>query len=86
MYKYHHVAKTVEPKKARLQAAQDTLATAQAALKVKQDELQVVVDKVNALKQQLSDAEKLKKELQDNADISQKRLGRAGKLTSALGD
>jgi dynein heavy chain len=86
MHTYHRVAKEVEPKKARLAEAEATLGTATAALKIKQDQLKEVTDKVAALKAQLQEAEETKRSLQANADLSNKRLGNAGKLTSALGD
>mmetsp|Transcript_39705 Transcript_39705/g.74534 ORF Transcript_39705/g.74534 Transcript_39705/m.74534 type:complete len:1860 (+) Transcript_39705:1-5580(+) len=83
---YSKVAKEVEPKRAKLNAAQLTLADANAVLKGKQDELQAVVDRVRMLEEQLKQAEIDQKELSDQADITTKRLARAGKLTSALAD
>jgi dynein heavy chain len=53
MYKYDAVAKVVKPKRIALQGAQEELVTVMAALKVKQDALQEVVDKLEKLDQGL---------------------------------
>lgn len=45
-----------------------------------------VEDRVNALKRQLNQAQQEQKDLNDMADITKKRLERAGKLTGALAD
>jgi len=82
---YNRVAKEVEPKKAKLAAANATLAKAMAALKEKQDALKEVQDKVASLEEQLDQAMVDKKSLADQAALCEARLGRAGKLTDALG-
>ena len=82
---YNRVAKDVEPKKAKLAAANATLAKAMADLQVKQENLKNVQDKVASLEAQLSAAMSEKQSLADQAALCEARLGRAGKLTDALG-
>ncbi len=82
---YNRVSKDVEPKKAKLAAANATLAKAMKELKVKQDNLKAVQDKVAGLEAQLNAAMSEKKSLADQAALCEARLGRAGKLTDALG-
>ena len=86
MNTYSKIAKVVEPKKLALQQAESQLQSMQAALAEKQAQLQEVVDKVDNLQKQLDTSQKELKELKDLAELSEKRLARAGKLTSALGD
>lgn len=50
METYGYVAKDVAPKRAKLKSAQDTLARKQAALALAQEQLAVVLAKVQALK------------------------------------
>lgn len=76
----------VEPKKAKLREAESSLAAANAALKDKQDSLAAVIAKVEDLQRQLAQAQAEQKELKDEASITENRLVRAGKLTSALAD
>ena len=82
---YNRVAKEVEPKKAKLAAANATLAKAMGELKTKQDNLAAVQDKVAKLEAQLNQAMSEKQSLADQAALCEARLGRAGKLTDALG-
>ncbi|CAG9464970.1 unnamed protein product [Pedinophyceae sp. YPF-701] len=86
MEKYAMVVKVVEPKRRDLAAAEEKLNAMMLKLGEKQAQLQEVVDKVNGLQKQLEDTQSELKSLQEQADISQRRLTRAGKLTSALGD
>jgi dynein heavy chain len=83
---YSEVAKTVEPKKARLKEMSDILAEANALLKEKQDELHAVVSKVEALEKQLRDTMAEKQNLEDEARLTSNRLERAEKLTVGLAD
>ncbi len=83
---YSKVAKEVEPKRQRLAAANQQLQDAQSKLKEKQDALNEVESRVAELQRQLRQAETDKKSLADQAELCEKRLVRAGKLTSALGD
>jgi len=83
---YARVAKEVEPKRARLAAANAELQEAQDKLKVKQDQLQEVEDKVAELQRQLAQAEADQKSLVEQSELCNGRLQRAGILTGALGD
>ena len=83
---YAKVAKVVEPKKQALRQAEESLGQMQAQLAEKQAQLQAVVDKVEALQKQLKDTQDEQASLQEQVTVSEQRLGRAGKLTSALGD
>ena len=83
---YSVVAKTVEPKKKALGEAQATLDKVNAALKIQLDTLAAVEAKVAGLQAQLKEAQDESQRLQDEAGLTEARLGRAGKLTSALGD
>ena len=49
-------------------------------------QLQAVIDNVDALKRKLAEAEAEAQSLQEQTDLAAARLGRAGKLTSALAD
>ena len=49
MDKFYKVNKVVKPKKEQLAIAEEKYAAVMKVLKVKQDELQKIVDKVNAL-------------------------------------
>ena len=83
---YSAVAKDVEPKRQALASAQESLAKANAELAEKQAQLQAVIDNVDALKRKLAEAEAEAQSLQEQTDLAAARLGRAGKLTSALAD
>ncbi|KAJ9531756.1 hypothetical protein QJQ45_021904, partial [Haematococcus lacustris] len=83
---YYRVSKVVEPKKAKLRAAQAALSDANAKLAEKQAMLKQVEDRVVNLREQLATAQQEQKDLNDQADLTRKRLDRAGKLTSALAD
>eukprot|EP00878_Enallax_costatus_P041820 GHUV01048713.1.p1 GENE.GHUV01048713.1~~GHUV01048713.1.p1 ORF type:complete len:360 (+),score=84.12 GHUV01048713.1:426-1505(+) len=83
---YATVYRIVEPKRQALAAAQAALDASNAILAEKQAQLKAIRDKVAALQQQLADTQKELASLQFQADLCSKRLGRAGKLTSLLGD
>lgn len=55
------------------------------ALKIKQDELKEVVDKLNMLDEQLSAAKKKKSDLEAEFKLCSEKLDRAGKLIGGLG-
>merc|ERR1719171_1503910 len=79
---YDRVAKMVGPKKEQLAAAEAELAEAMATLKVKQDELQAVLDML----QKLEDDFKASKQKQDDLEFkSEQCLERAEKLLANLG-
>jgi len=81
---YAHVAKEVEPKKARLAEMNRVLDSANATLAKKMGELQTVIDKVDAL-QRLCDATVAEKDqLAHDTEVTANRLVRAEKLTSGL--
>jgi len=82
---YARVAKTVEPKKAKLKEAASNLAESQAMLKEKQNELKEVEDRVGALKRKLDAAQSKAKELDEQEKDTQVKLERAGKLVGGLG-
>ena len=79
------MAKDVEPKKAALKAAKDTLHAAQASLKEKQDALAGVEAKLKELEDKQNATLAQKKALQEESDLCTGRMERAGKLTNALG-
>jgi dynein heavy chain len=83
---YSEVAKTVEPKKAALHAAQTKLDGVMSALKVKEDMLNDVQTKVAKLQATLKEAQEESQRLEDEAQLTVARLDRAGTLTGALGD
>ena len=83
---YAKVAKEVEPKKKRLEEMNAQLNAAEADLKEKQDQLQEVLDKVNALQEQCDRTVAEKERLAHEAQLTKNRLTRAGKLTSGLAD
>jgi dynein heavy chain len=78
------VAKTVEPKRRKLAEAEGQLEAANKHLRGKQDALAAVVARVNGLKQRLAAAESKQQQLHLQAELTRKRLDRAGKLTSGL--
>ena len=83
---YDRVAKTVGPKKALLARMNKALDEANAQLQTKQDELQEIMDKVEALQKTLADTLREKKQLEDDTALTQGRLKRAEKLTVGLAD
>ncbi len=82
---YDKVAKGIEPKKAALKSAEESLAVTMAELKVKKDGLQVVLDRVAALQKTLKDTEDKKAELEAQANKAKVQLVRAGQLLGGLG-
>ena len=82
---YARVAKTVEPKKLKLQGAQQQLAQSQATLKEKQAALAEVERRVKGLKEKLQQTQEKAKELEDQEADTQVKLERAGKLVGGLG-
>ncbi|CAM9196185.1 unnamed protein product, partial [Phaeothamnion confervicola] len=81
---YSRVAKEVEPKKQRVEQMNKILAAANATLATKQAELQAVVDRVAALEAQCVATLAEKRQLEDDAETTARRLERAEKLTSGL--
>ena len=83
---YARVAAVVEPKRQALAAAEAELKEANDMLAGKQAELKKVVDRVEGLEKQLKEAQDEQQLLAEQAETTQKRLQRAGKLTSGLAD
>ena len=83
---YDRVAKTVGPKKAKVEEMNAQLAVANAALKEKQDMLADVIARVDDLKQTLEETLAEKQRLQDEVELTGNRLMRAEKLTVGLAD
>ena len=78
--------KVVRPLQERQAKAEAELNANQAKLDAKQAQLRAIKSRVKDLEQRLEDTQREQKELQEENDLSQARLGRAGKLTGALGD
>jgi dynein heavy chain len=82
---YARVAKTVEPKKAKLKAASEQLAESQSMLKEKQASLAEVERKVAGLKTKLDATQGKSRELEEQAADTEIKLERADKLVGGLG-
>jgi dynein heavy chain len=82
---YDRVAKHVGPKKIKLAQAETDLTAVMGKLKIKQDELQVVVDKINALNDDLASKKENKAKLEHDVEMCTVKLDRAQKLISGLG-
>jgi len=85
MYLYDTVAKTVEPKRIALKAAEDKLAGVMEELNKKQTALREVLEKVAELKALLQNTEAKKKALEDQAATTATQLKRAEQLLGGLG-
>merc|ERR1719253_1211510 len=85
MVVYSGVAKEVGPKKAKLAAAEASVAEAEATVAIKQAELKEVMDMVADLEAQLHEANEKAKELQKNQKDCAAKLARAEKLIEGLG-
>lgn len=83
---YAYVVREVEPKKAKLAQAKSELEEVMSALAEKQAQLKEVEDKIAGLQKMYKDSVDEKDRLQANMALTSARLGRAGKLTTALGD
>ena len=85
MEAYDRVAKVVGPKKLQLAAAEKDLESVMAALKEKQDELQRVVDKIQALNDDLEAKKAYSDKLTQDVEMCKVKLERAEKLIGGLG-
>eukprot|EP01018_Ginkgo_biloba_P018809 Gb_18326 [translate_table: standard] len=83
---YARVAKVVGPKKEALRQAEEALKEAADKLASKQEQLSQVEAQVDLLKKNLENTKAEQANLQEQALVTENRLVRAGKLTSALGD
>ena len=79
---YERVNKVVVPKKVKLKEAEAELAEQMGKLRLKQAELQEVVDKLTAMKNEYEAKKAKKKELEDNINLCKLKLERAEKLLS----
>ena len=85
MVVYDKVAKSIEPKKAALKEAEDSLAETLSQLSMKKAALQEVLDRVAGLQKTLKNTEQKKADLEAQAVRAQKQLERAGQLIGGLG-
>ncbi|XP_029289697.1 LOW QUALITY PROTEIN: dynein heavy chain 6, axonemal [Cottoperca gobio] len=83
---YSKVLKEVGPKREKLANAQGELDATMATLREKQQKLQEVENQIQVLQDQFESSVNEKEELVNTMALTQARLTRAGKLTSALGD
>jgi len=83
---YARVARSIEPKKEKLAAAEAMFATAESKLAAKKSELKVVQDKVAALQLQLMRARSKAEKLEEDAETCKVKLTRAEKLLAGLGN
>ncbi|XP_023277881.1 dynein heavy chain 6, axonemal [Seriola lalandi dorsalis] len=83
---YTRVLKEVGPKREKLAKAQVKLDMTMATLRDKQQQLQEVENEINILQEQFDNSVNEKEALVNTMALTQVRLTRAGKLTSALGD
>ncbi|KAI9538399.1 Dynein heavy chain 6, axonemal [Dissostichus eleginoides] len=83
---YSRVLKEVGPKRAKLAKAQAELDATMATLREKQEKLQEVENQIQVLQDQFESSVNEKEQLVSTMALTQVRLTRAGKLTSALGD
>lgn len=82
---YDRVIKIVEPKKLKLSAAEAELGAQMEILNGKRAQLKNVLDKLQALNDQLAAENKNKKELEDNIQLCSDKLVRAEELIGGLG-
>eukprot|EP00933_Yihiella_yeosuensis_P041142 TRINITY_DN35573_c0_g1_i1.p1 TRINITY_DN35573_c0_g1~~TRINITY_DN35573_c0_g1_i1.p1 ORF type:complete len:1671 (-),score=457.77 TRINITY_DN35573_c0_g1_i1:233-5206(-) len=85
MYKYHFVAKAVEPKRKMLAEAEVELAECQEKLEAAQSKLREVQNKIDMLEAKYNEAIAKQKELQDDMTLCEVKLERAHKLIGGLG-
>ncbi|XP_056619544.1 dynein axonemal heavy chain 6 [Triplophysa dalaica] len=83
---YSRVLKEVGPKRQKLDAAQAELDATMSTLTEKQKKLKEVEDQINVLQEQFDSSVAEKEGLAKTMALTEARLGRSGKLTSALGD
>lgn len=81
---YSVVFREVAPKRAKLKAAMDKLASAQSQLKAAQDELAIVIAKVDELNDKYTTSVNEKNALRQEAESLENKLDRADKLVSGL--
>jgi dynein heavy chain len=85
MYKYHFVAKAVEPKRMQLREAEGELSECMEKLQAAQDRLSEVKNKIAKLESDFNNAVAKQEELQADMDLCVVKLERAHKLIGGLG-
>jgi len=85
MYKYHFIAKAVEPKRIQLRQAEAELAECMAKLEAAQERLREVQNKIAKLEGDYDAAIAKQTELQDDMRLCEVKLERAHKLIGGLG-
>ena len=83
---YGRVSREIEPKKAKLKVAEDSLAAAEEKLSIKKAELKLVMDNVASLEAQLDAAQRKAAQLEADAQDCVVKLDRAEKLLAGLGN
>merc|ERR1712228_386818 len=86
MVLYSEVSKTVEPKRIRLKEMNEQLDIANKTLLSKQNALQLIIDKVNKLREKCDLTVNEKKKLEFESNQCKQRLQRAEKLTVGLAE
>ena len=84
MHKYHFVALDVAPKRAMLAEAESELAVVTERLNEARAKLQGVEDKLNDLAQKQKTSEAKREALQKEVQVTEVKLGRAGRLIDGL--
>jgi dynein heavy chain len=74
----------INPKRAALAEAEEKLAAAEAVLQKTKDNLQKIIDKIDALNQQLKEAQEKKINLENRVKLCKKQLKNAVELMSGL--
>ena len=83
---YGRVSREIEPKKAKLKVAEDSLAAAEEKLAIKKAELKLVMDNVASLEAQLDAAQRKAAQLEADAQDCVVKLDRAENLLAGLGN
>lgn len=84
MFKYHHVAKGVAPKRAALKAAEDELKETEFILKEARGRLQSCKDRIAGLQVKYDECIRRQQELENKSNLCEARLVRADKLIGGL--
>ena len=84
MYKYHHVAKMVAPKRAAMKAAEAELKETEYILQEARTRLQSCKDRIASLQLKYDECTRRQQELEDKSNLCEARLLRADKLIGGL--
>ena len=85
MDKFHHVSRSIEPKRQALESSTAELKVTMDGLAITKAKLQEVVDKLDRLDSEYKEAIRKQQELADKVDDCQKKLEVAHKLLGSLG-